>query len=75
MRRRRVVIRHDDDKKGSGCLVGLITICTVVLLCCATIFLFMCVNSYPYTLPKNGLTINNKHRTNEFSNEKTSRRK
>ena len=58
MRRRRVVIRHDDDKKGSGCLVGLITICTVVLLCCATIFLFMCVNSYPYTLPKNGLTIN-----------------
>ena len=58
MRRRRVVIRHDDDKKGSGCLVGLITICTVVLLCCATIFLFMCVNSYPYQLPKNGFTIN-----------------
>ncbi len=58
MRRRRVVIRHDNDRKGSSCLVGLITICTVVLLCCATIFLFMCVNAYPYQLPKNGFTIN-----------------
>ncbi len=52
MKRRRVVIRHDNSNKGAGCLTALFAVSTLVLVCCIAIFLAVNIKSYPYQLPK-----------------------